>query len=352
MSVNRDILDRARNADDDEFYTRYETIEWGVEPYKESFYGKVVYCNCDNPCKSNFVNYFVNEFDNLGLRELIVTGYEKDGRGWYSSITDSSGWFNIERLSGNGDYRSAECMELLQWSDIVVTNPPFSLFRHYLAMLLDSGKQFLIIGNLNTSLSKNLFPRFVHGEFKQSVDRSIVGDSFIIPGDYSKYNQSGISVDADGARLIRLNYVRWYTNLPDPDGYRVKPLEFYAEYTPQYYQKFDNCDAINVNSMKEIPDGYYGVMGVPCTIIDRLNYDQFKILGINYKGMYNQTKVYKGVTMYRANGTIENNSEGRVNANTMLKTYEKPVGKTYYTAAGEDGYLLMPYRRIFIKRKR
>ena len=287
-------LSAARQAKQDEFYTSLRDIELELEHYKDHFKGKVVYCNCDDPRASNFFRYFAVNFKKLGLKKVIATCYQsQDSYQFKRSTSDQAvyleysgdhdrndasalGKIDVQPLVGDGDFRSAECITLLQKADIVVTNPPFSLFREYVAQLMEHQKQFLIIGNMNAVTYKEIFPLFQnnrmwYGPSIRSGDRE-----FQVPDDYP-LNAASTRIDSDGKRYVRVKGVRWFTNLDYPSRYQDLSLEM--KYSPHTYLKYANFDAINVNKTMHIPSDYDGLMGVPISFLDKHNPNQFEILG-------------------------------------------------------------------------
>lgn len=274
-------LHKAKEAKNDEFYTQLTDVSKEMMHYKEHFKDKVVFCNCDDPTWSAFWKYFHLNFAELGLKKLISTHYDREEATYkmeYEGGDDNNVKAGVKTpLEGNGDFRNQECLDLLDECDIVVTNPPFSLFREYVAVLMEHKKKFLIIGNMNALTYKEIFPlirdnKLWYGASIHSGDRK-----FYIPDDYP-LNASGCGVDEDGKRYVRVKGVRWYTNL-DYDA-RHEKLILWKNYTSLEYPKYDNYDAINVNKYSEIPVDYDGVMGVPITFLDKYNPEQFEILGI------------------------------------------------------------------------
>ena len=286
----------------DEFYTQLSDIEKELKHYKNHFKGKVVLCNCDDPRVSNFFHFFSYNFEKFGLKKLIATCYKSQDsdlfsqnnseRAIYLEYTgDKSGnnvpdaeEIGIKHLQGDGDFRSKECIELLKQADIVVTNPPFSLFREYVAQLVEYDKKFVIIGNLNALTYRDIFKlikenKLWFGHSIHSGDRE-----FRVPQDYP-LNAAGSRVDEEGNKYIRVKGVRWFTNLDYTE--RHEDLLLYKTYSPEEYPTYDNYDAINVDVTKEIPMDYRGVMGVPITYIDKYNPDQFEILGMASSAGYN-----------------------------------------------------------------
>lgn len=286
----------------DEFYTQLSDIEKELKHYKNHFKGKVVLCNCDDPRVSNFFHFFSYNFEKFGLKKLIATCYKSQDsdlfsqnnseRAIYLEYTGDKNGNNvpdaeeigIKHLQGDGDFRSKECIELLKQADIVVTNPPFSLFREYVAQLVEYDKKFVIIGNLNALTYRDIFKlikenKLWFGHSIHSGDRE-----FRVPQDYP-LNAAGSRVDEEGNKYIRVKGVRWFTNLDYTE--RHEDLLLYKTYSPEEYPTYDNYDAINVDVTKEIPMDYRGVMGVPITYIDKYNPDQFEILGMASSAGYN-----------------------------------------------------------------
>lgn len=299
----------AQRAKKDEFYTRLEDIEKELRHYRQHFQDKVVLCNCDDPRISNFFHYFSYNFEHLGLRRLITTCYKNRARDLFSEHAEPTAIslvytgdrngnrvpdvdeIGIQPLQGDGDFRSKECIDLLMQADVVVTNPPFSLFREYIAQLIEYDKKFLIIGNMNAITYKEVFPlikanKMWLGPSIRSGDRE-----FGVPDDYP-LEAAGCGIDADGRKFIKVKSVRWFTNLDFAE--RHEDLVLHRRFSPDDYPKFDNYDAINVDKTNEIPQDYNGAMGVPITFLDKYNPDQFEILGItdrdNNSGL--KTRVY------------------------------------------------------------
>lgn len=290
---NRDFND-ARRAKRDEFYTQLPDIEKELKHYYHHFEGKVVYLNCDDPRVSNFFRYFSDNFERLGLKRLIATSYRSSSadsystndsdRGVWLELTSSSdrkgsvheGSVRVQPLEGDGDFRSEASIELLRQSDIVVTNPPFSLFREYVAQLIEHQKQFLILGNMNALTYKEIFPLFQsnqvwYGPSIRSGDRE-----FAVPDDYP-VRAAGFRIDERGQKYIRVKGVRWFTNLDYPE--RHTKLELRRAYDPAYYPKYANFDAIEVGRTADIPKDYAGLMGVPISFMDKYSPEQFEIVG-------------------------------------------------------------------------
>jgi hypothetical protein len=329
--TNRNLT-AAREAKQDEFYTQYVDIQKEVEAYLEfdpdAFRGKVVYCNCDDPFESNFFKYFAANFNKLGLKKLISTSYDgspiagaqltfgeylegngkrrkpkalaveieevKDVNGGGATGIEDVKLF-LERnphtrtpLAGGGDFRSAECVELLKQADIVVTNPPFSLFRGYVAQLVEQRKNFLIIGNVQALTYKEIFPFIKADKLWMGVTIHSGDREFRVP-DHYPLNAAGYRIDENGVKYIRVKGVRWYTNLDHGRRHQELPLmtmEDNLRFSKHKeikgkaaYNRYENYDAIEVPFTDAIPSDYDGVMGVPITFLDKYNPDQFEIVG-------------------------------------------------------------------------
>lgn len=302
-------LHKASAAKKDEFYTQLVDIEKELKHYKDQFRGKVVYCNCDDPFESNFFKYFAANFNALGIKKLITTSYVKSpivggqlplfeveglkpsGKEPFKieinkvSDTNADGAISLADvewllkhdantatpLNGSGDFRSGECIELLKQADIVITNPPFSLFREYVAQLVEYDKKFLILGNVNAITYKEIFKLIKENKiwlgYCNNRDKK-----FEVPDDY------------DGAKIINGKKMKivgaiWYTNLDTTK--RHEKLDLYKKYNPKEYLKYDNYDAIEVSKLSEIPVNYDGAIGVPITFVDKYNPEQFEVLGID-----------------------------------------------------------------------
>lgn len=288
-------LTGAKKAKKDEFYTQLADIEVELKHYREHFKGKIVLCNCDDPRMSNFFYYFVLNFHFLGLKKLITTCYKNQNPDLCSeNISEQAVYLVYEGedigippkpsiaglvrpLEGDGDFRSKECIAFLEEADIVVTNPPFSLFREYVAQLIKYDKKFIIIGNINAVTYKEIFPLIQRDQVWLGPSIHSGDREFEIPSSYP-LEAAGSRTDNEGRRYIRVKGVRWFTNLDFPQ--RHEELTLYKKYSPEGYPHYDNYDAINVDKVADIPRNYDGVMGVPITYLDKHNPDQFEILGI------------------------------------------------------------------------
>lgn len=279
MAANKN-LHQAKKAKNDEFYTQLTDIEKECFHYREHFRDKVIYCNCDDARESNFFKYFAMNFEFFGLKKLITTGYKADGKGVClvyegdkngNKVADDNE-IQVTELNGNGDFRSEECIELLKQADIVVTNPPFSLFREYVAQLVEYDKKFLIIGNMNAITFKEIFPLIKDNKLWWGVSLNGTKCNFIVP---EKYEGDNVFVE-NGVRYGKVNNAIWFTNLEHKK--RNEELILYKQYSSDYYPKYDNYDAIDVSKVAEIPVDYEGVMGVPITFLYKYNPSQFQII--------------------------------------------------------------------------
>lgn len=292
-NATNQLLQKARKSKSDEFYTQYCDIENELQHYTKHFKNKVVYCNCDDPKTSNFFRYFVNNFQKFGLKKLIASCY-KDScydlfqigeveNGFYCEYngeTDRDGNpISTKTISfkGNGDFRNKENIELLKQSDIVVTNPPFSLFREYVAQLVRYDKQFLIIGNINAITYKEIFELIQKNKVWLGVNLGRGISGFIVPEHYELYGTE-VSVDADGNNIIATNNCLWLTNLEIAQRHEDIVLTKKYFGNENDYPKYDNCDGINVNKTQDIPIDYQGIMGVPITFLHKYNPEQFDIV--------------------------------------------------------------------------
>ena len=278
MDKRNTALQQARVNKNDEFYTTYESVEEEISHYKEHFLGKTVYCNADNPRTSEFSRYFQDNFRQLGLKRLIVTSYNRDntsnnGKGLVLDITDEKEK-QVRNLEGDGDFRSEECIRLLDESDIVVTNPPFSLMREMISLLESHKKNYLLVATENVLTYKEVFPLVQQGKLWTGYNSGNM--NFRVPDD-SEAKTNRYWQDEDGQKWRSLGNVVWLTNL-ETDKHR-KRLELTKTYSPEQYPKYDNYDAINVDRVENIPVDYPGVMGVPVTILKKINTEQFEIVG-------------------------------------------------------------------------
>lgn len=334
------LLQNAKKSKSDEFYTLYSDIQKEVEAYLEYspdvFRGKVVYCNCDDPYESNFFRYFVLNFNRIGLKQLITTSYKTSPIAntqlelfsYDENLTDSNEYqskgaankiiinevgdidgdneFSLKdvalqikenkknewsTLYGDGDFRSDEAISLLKKSDIVVTNPPFSLFREYIKQLVEYDKKFLIISNINAITYKEVFPLIKENKIWLGTGMGRWISGFIVPESYELYGTEA-RIDEDGNRIVSTNNCLWLTNLDHGKRHQPLPLmtmsdnikfSSHKNIKGKGYEKYDNFDAIEVPFTDAIPSDYDGVMGVPITFIDKYNPDQFEIIGSDFE---------------------------------------------------------------------
>ncbi len=287
-------LNKAKAAKNDEFYTRLEDIEKELEHYTEHFKGKVVYCNCDDANRSNFFKYFSTNFQKLGLKKLITSGLKEDGTG----VVAIQKGDDIDIYDGNGDFRSEECIEFLKEADIVVTNPPFSLFREYVAQLMQYGKKFLIIGNGNAVTYKEIFPYIKDNKMWIGASKGMGGKAmeFVVDEKFYDATKGTVNKIENGKCYVGVMMCCWFTNLEHKK--RNEELILYKHYNPTEYPKYDNADAIEVSKVAEIPMGYGGICGVPISFLDKYCPNQFRIVGldrpsINGKIMYRRILILK-----------------------------------------------------------
>ena len=268
MKAKNTNLHKAKKEANDEFYTQYEDIAKEIEHYKEHLKGKVVYCNCDIPYFSNFHKYFLDNFKELELKQLIVTGYVKNGNG-KCSVYDGEKSTDYDLL-GDGDFRGDECVDMLQKADVVITNPPFSLFREFIKVVVGNGKGFIVVGSKNAIGYKELFPLIRSGDMFIGATNT---SNFITNHEYLSTKNTFIK---DGVQCAKFGNISWFTSF---NVHKNDYLELTKEYNENEYSKYDNYDAINVDKTKDIPKDYYGVVGVPITFLDKHNQNQFEIVG-------------------------------------------------------------------------
>lgn len=398
MANNKDILGAAKVAKKNEFYTQLSDIEKEVRHYKKHFKGKIVLCNCDDPFESNFFKYFVLNFNKLGLRKLIATCYstspirgkqfdytvDTDGQMAFfienpcsirlltnnaSNLTKKpykavvttvydktgdggidmfdiaklfeSGENTLEELSGDGDFRSDECICILKEADIIVTNPPFAIFREYISTLIKYEKKFLIIGNQNAISYKEVFPYIMNNKVWLGYGFQGNVGFFISP-----YEDTAISSHHKEG-LIRVSGVMWFTNMD------IKKRHEEFIYTKFYkgheheYERYDNYDAIEVSKTEYIPGDYEGIMGVPITFLDKYNPEQFEIVGATQSWDDNRVKTYPRQIQVDKNG--KQSIVTKLNDGPSIIINEVPIGKTYYIV--NDILYIKKFARILIKNK-
>ena len=364
MAGNSNLHDSARNKQD-EFYTQLSLIESEMKHYKHHFVGKTILCNCDDPYESNFFKYFAMNFNALGLKKLITTCYASspvtgqefeyyiDNGGQLSFIADAdnSPMQGTERkpykveitevndenndgridlsdveylmrnkkntmtlLDGDGDFRSPECVQLLREADFVVTNPPFSLFREYIALLEEYQKHYIIIGNMNAVTYKEIFPMIAENRLWLGYNSGHFW--FKVPDSY-EVKKTDFKIDENGQKWRRMGNICWFTNVDIEK--RHENMVLFRNYTPELYPKYDNYDAINVNKTVDIPCDYYGVMGVPITFLDKYNPDQFEIVAFR-KGNDGKDLVYSFPNCSQ-NSNVERERERERERRTTVRPY-------------------------------
>lgn len=344
-------MSEAKKKKDDEFYTCLSDIENELKYYKHHFKNKVVYCNCDDPRVSNFFHYFSYNFEQLGIKKLITTCYKNQQVDMFTKNEDSQAVYlqyegekdggkiptveniGVNNLNGDGDFRSDECVELLKEADIVVTNPPFSLFREYIGQLMAYEKKFLIIGNINALTYKEVFPLIANNQV------------------WLGYNTTRHFMKPNGD-LYETARTYWYTNL-DIDKTN-EDLILYKSYDEKEYPKYDNYDAIHIEKTTEIPKDYEGVMGVPITFMSKYNPNQFEIIGITsgrdeFGEEAHPIKRYINPKQISKTGKITNGSKVNTRATLLLDSIPNEI---YYTADNADKPLKIVYARVLIKNKR
>lgn len=386
--ANNSSLDGAKKAKKDEFYTQLTDIEKEMRYYRKHFKDKVVFCNCDDPFESNFFKYFVLNFNKLGLKRLVCTCYdgspvagtemslfdnadksEKKIRPYKAVVNmvydkNNDGAIDLDdikalfkskeneltELKGNGDFRSEECLELLNQADIVTTNPPFSLFREFVDILEKYDKKFIIIGNVNAITYKDFFPFLKNNKIWIGASIHSGDRKFYVPDSYP-LNAAGCGIDEDGRRFIRVKGVRWFTNLDIKQ--RHEELILYKRYTPEEYPHYDNYDAIEVSKTVEIPCDYAGVMGVPITFFDKYNPNQFEIVGFaggwNGKSDLVIRKYPQKQLQHDKSG--KEHTIGKMNDGTAYICITERPNNTTYSTTGDGKYYLRMYGRILIRNK-
>ncbi|MDY3013757.1 MAG: adenine-specific methyltransferase EcoRI family protein [Evtepia sp.] len=393
-------LGAAKTAKNDEFYTQLTDIEKEMRHYRKHFQGKTVLCNCDDPFESNFFKYFVLNFNRLGLKKLIATCYysspiagrqlkysfdpdgqltfvfetktdeeNKDQRPYKAVVTrvyDATGDGSVDmldvaelfrsgenelvELEDDGDFRSPECLNLLDEADIVVTNPPFSLFRDYISVLMEHQKYFIIIGNMNAITYKEFFPLLKDNKVwigAKSLNQDMYFD---IPDERKQWllankKEGSAYKIINGVVMGRLASACWFTNLDIKK--RHEEMILVKRYNPEEYPTYDNYDAIEVSKTADIPCDFSGVMGVPITFLDKYNPDQFEIVGIAKTWFGAASKVYGQQIQVDKNG--KQSVVTKLNDGPVLKVSTPPVGKTYYIVDNE--FYVQGYARILIRNK-
>ena len=287
------LLQKAKESKSDEFYTQLCDIENELRHYKDQFRGKVIYCNCDDPRTSNFFKYFFLNFKELGLKKVIASCYRKQENDLFNTKELGSGVFyeysgtrpnktklgtsDVKHFKGDGDFRSSESIELLKQADIIVTNPPFSLFREYVEQLFKYDKKFLIIGNINAITYKEIFKLIKENKAWLGINLGRGISGFIVPEHYELYGTEA-RIDSSGNRIISPNNCLWLTNLDTSKRHEDIPLTKKYFGNEAEYPHYDNYDGININKTKDIPFDYPGAMGVPITFLHKYNPEQFEII--------------------------------------------------------------------------
>ena len=279
MTTNTN-LHKARKARQDEFYTRLEDIEKELQHYPGAFQDKVVYLNTDDPKHSQFWAFFADNFATLGLEQLIATHYTPGATSSTVTVETHVGTIAYS-IEGDGDFRSPECVKLLKRSDIVVTNPPFSLFREYIGQLMEYDKEFVVMANKNSITYKEVWPHIHSGNLWVGATSLNGGRWMILPSDI-EVESDKVKLDSDGNRILNVAGVCWFTNLDHHK--RHEELITWKKYSPEEFPHYDNYDAIEVSQVKHIPADYDGIMGVPITFLDKWNPEQFEFLGASDNG--------------------------------------------------------------------
>ena len=347
----QDNLHKAKQNKKDEFYTQLVDIERELGHYKEHFKNKVVLCNCDDPRISNFFHYFSYNFEYLGLKKLIATCYKGQNMDLFTKNDSEQAIYleylgdknsnkipdaeeiGIKHLKGDGDFRSDECIELLKQADIVVTNPPFSLFREYVTQLMKYNKKFVIVGHQNAITYKEVFKLIKENTVWLGYGFK-GGAGHFINKEYKDYATAGNHKDG----MIRVSGVHWFTNLEIKK--RHENLILYKTYNEKEYPKYDNYDAINVDKTKEIPLDYKGAIGVPITFMNKYNPDQFEIIGQGQGNLYRQLTP-KGLNSNFVDDYYRQGNTGAIKENHPVLGYYSETGKA-----------TIPYMRIIIKSKK
>ena len=291
------FLQKAKNHKNDEFYTILSDVEKELKHYKKHLKNKTIFCNCDDPRVSNFFHYFSYNFEKLKIKKLITTCYKNQDYDLFSKheldkaiYLEYNGDKNnnnkpdlneigIKNLNGDGDFRSQECISLLENSDIIITNPPFSLFREYVSQLIRFKKKFLIVGNWNAITYKEIFKLIQNNELWLGVNSNRNFSGFTIP-DHYPLSGTEARVDNEGNRIVSTNNTCWFTNLDIAK--RHEELILYKKFKKEDYPEYDNYHSVEVSKVKDIPMNYKGVMGVPITFLDKYNPDQFEIIGSDH----------------------------------------------------------------------
>lgn len=386
-------LTNAKNAKNDEFYTQYHDIEKEINAYIEYnpdvFKGKTILLPCDDPEWSNFTKFFAQNFERFGLKKLISTSYAAESKKYKTGYQptlfevndpqfdeyktrkhgkifildrDKSGDGRIDvndlewhYLEGDGDFKSKEIKKLRDEADIIITNPPFSLFREFLAWIVEANKQFVIIGNMNAVTYKEVFPLIKENKLWFGPSISSGDREFQVPDSYP-INAAGWRVDDGGRKFLRIKGVRWFTNLDHGRRHQPLPLMTMSDNLKfskhkelkgkESYDRYDNYDAIEVPFTDAIPSDFEGVMGVPISFLDKYSPDQFEIVGYE-KSYHLRTKIYPNQIQIDKNGKRSNVT--KLNDGGAIKIPTQPDDMTYYLVDNE--YYIQTFKRIFIKQR-
>jgi hypothetical protein len=387
-------LSNAKNAKNDEFYTQYHDIEKEITAYLEFnpdvFRGKTVLLPCDDPEWSNFTKFFAQNFERFGIKKLISTSYAADSKkckinyqptlfevndpqydqykttkfGKIFTLThdkSGDGKVNVDDLewhylAGDGDFKSAEIKKLRNEADIIITNPPFSLFRDFLAWIVEAGKQFVIIGNMNSITYKELFPFLKEDKIWLGATNFNKGMYFKVPTDFAYADTYKFEREQYGEKVNRVPGVCWFTNLDHGRRHQPLPLMTMADnlkYSKhkeikgkESYDRYDNYNAIEVPYTDAIPSDYKGVMGIPITFLDKYSPEQFEIIGYE-KSYHLRTKIYPNQIQIDKNGKRSNVT--KLNDGCTIKVPTQPDDMTYYVVDNE--YYVQSFKRIFIKQR-
>ena len=379
-----DKLMKAKSEKNGEFYTEYQTISNEMGYYRTQLRGKIIYCNCDDPAWSNFWKYFHNNFTSLGLKKLISTHYQEDSEPSYKMEYTGGDDFNIDagkitEIVGNkvitdkqkeiyytaGDFRSDACIRLLKEADIVITNPPFYLFREYVKQLIEYKKQFIILGNQNSSHDKDIFPLFKDNKIWYGASIHSGGVDFRMPDNYEKYSKNVFI--KNGHHYINLAGIRWFTNLDVSyrhDGLWHKDGKFddtqahvYYEGNEEQFPKYYNYNGIDVDSANNIPIDYAGHMGVPITILDKFNPDELEIIGTGSdveKTVIHKVKKPKNKEEKRKKGTtiVYEKKDGIVIWETPYTVAERKLGNGLRILGKDGNPSTSPFSRVIVRNKR
>lgn len=378
------LMDNAKRNKADEFYTQLNDIELELKHYKDQLKDKVIFCNCDDPYESNFFKYFAMNFNHLGLKKLIATCYDDSPIAYtqFNIWGESKTIVNKNRhpykieinevqdynqdgatdladveyllknkknsmtlLKGNGDFRSEECVELLKQSDIVVTNPPFSLFREYIEQLTTFNKDYIIMGNTNALTYKEIFKLFKEDKIRTGYTNFNVGMYFVVPDDCEKFHKI-----VNGKKMVRVSTSCWFTSLQVSKHKEF--ITLYKTYNEKEYPKYDNYDAINVNKYTDIPYDYDGCMGVPITFLDKYNPDQFEIVALGIVGSIEFSSERKMEILDKnglPTGKFTINAKG-----TLYRKYDPTTDKKPPAFRDTENNQLYSsiYARVIIKRRK